>query len=97
MIYIELKDKQNGYDVVGEYIRRYWEYNISDTVIVSMATSYDGNKFELRKEVASPYNYNDIEFLYDWWEGEEYIKLFGIKSIQELDIEGGIYPGGDDK
>ena len=53
MIYIELKDKQNGYDVVGEYIRRYWEHNISDTVIVSMATSYDGNKFELRKEVAS--------------------------------------------
>lgn len=97
MIYIELKDKQNGYDVVGEYIRRYWEHNISDTVIVSMATSYDGNKFELRKEVASLYNYDDIEFLYDWWEGEKYIKLFGIKSIQELDIEGGIYPGGDDK
>ena len=97
MIYIELKDKQNGYDVISEYIRRYWEHNISDTVIVSLATSYDGDKFELRKEVASPYNYNDIEFLYDWWEGEKYIKLFGIKTIQELDIEGGIYPGGDDK
>lgn len=95
MIDIELKDKQNGYDVVGEYIRRYWEHNISDTVIVSLATSYDGKKYELRKEVASPYHYNDIEFLYDWWEGEKYIKLFGIKTIQELDIDGGIYMEGE--
>lgn len=97
MIYIELKDKQNGYDIVGEYIRRYWKHNVSDTVIVSMATSYDGKKFELRKEVASPYGYDDIEFLYDWWEGEKYIKLFGIKAIQELDIVGGLYRGGDDE
>lgn len=91
MIDIQLKYGQSGYDAVGEYIRRYWEHNIVDTVIVSIGTSYDGNTFELRKEVASPLNFDDIMFLYDWWEGEKFIKLFGIKTISELDISGGIY------
>lgn len=91
MIDIKLKDGQSGYDAVGEYIRRYWDHNIPDTVIVSMGISYDGNTFELRKEVASPVNFDDIEFLYDWWEGEKFIKLFGIKTVTELDIYGGIY------
>lgn len=91
MVEIKLKDRQSGYDAVGEYIRRYWEHNITDTVIVSLATSYDGKKFETRNEVASPYNFDDIEFLYDWWEGERFIKLFGIKTLTEINIDGGIY------
>lgn len=48
-------------------------------------------KFSTLNEVASPYNFDDIEYLYDWWEGEKFIKLFGIKSIAEIKIEGGIY------
>lgn len=91
MIDIKLKDGQSGYDAVGEYIRRYWNHNTTSTVIVSMGISYDGNTFELRKEIASPLNFDDIEFLYDWWEGEKFIKLFGIKLVRELDISGGIY------
>lgn len=91
MIDIELKNGQTGYDIVGEYIRRYWEHNIIDTVIVSMGTSYDGNTYNLCKEVASPYKGDDIEFLYDWWEGEKFIKLFGIKAVDEIDISGGLY------
>ena len=59
--------------------------------IVSLATSYDGVNFSTLNEVASPYNFDDIEYLYDWWEGEKFIKLFGIKSIAEIKIEGGIY------
>lgn len=91
MVDIKLKDGQTGYDAVGEYIRRYWNHNITDTVIVSIGTSYDGNTYDLRNEVASPMNFGDIEFLYDWWEGEKYIKLFGIKTVRELDISGGLY------
>lgn len=94
MIDIVLKDGQSGYDAVGEYIRRYWNHNITDTVIVSIGTSYDGDTYDLRKEVASPLNFDDIEFLYDWWEGEKFIKLFGIKTISELDVSGGIYDEG---
>lgn len=91
MVDIVLKDGQSGYDAVGEYIHRYWEHNITDDVVVSIGTSYDGNTYCLLKEVASPVGYNDIEFLHDWWEGEKYIKLFGIKTVGELDIAGGLY------
>lgn len=91
MIDIKLKDNQTGYDVVGEYIRRYWEHNIQDTVVVSIGISHDGDSYELHKEIATSYGFNDFEFLYDWWEGERFIKLFGIMSVSELDITGGIY------
>lgn len=91
MVDIMLKDRQSGYDAVGEYIHRYWEHNIVDDIVVSIGTSYDGNTYNLLREVASPVGYNDIEFLHDWWEGEKYIKLFGIKTVGELDIYGGIY------
>ena len=88
---IKLNDGQTGYDVIGEYIRRYWKHNIYDTVIVSIGTSYDGKTYELRNEIADLYGFDNIEFLNDWWEGEKYIKLFGIKLISELDVFGGIY------
>ena len=73
MIEIKLKDGQTGYDAIGEYIYRYWKHcGAIDTVVVSMATSYDGRIYEHRNEVAYPYySYGDnIEFLFDWWEGE---------------------------
>lgn len=92
MIDIILKDGQSGCDAIGEYIRRYWNHNITDGVIVSIGISYDGKTYSLHKEVAYPAGFtNDIEFLSDWWEGERFIKLFGIKTIAELDISGGIY------
>lgn len=91
---IELKAGQSGYDVVGEYIRRYWKYNIPDTTIVSIGISYNGNAYEMHNEIADPCGVNDIEFLYDWWEGERFIKIFGIQSVRELDISGGIYTKG---
>ena len=64
---------------------------IYDDVIVSIGLSYDDNTYEMCKEVASPMNFDDVEFLYDWWEGQKYIKLFGIKTIEEIDVSGGIY------
>lgn len=91
MVDIELKNGQTGYDVVEEYIRRYWTHNIDETVIVSLGVSYDGKNYELCKEVASPYNCDEVEFLYDWWEGEKFIRIIGIQSVENLDISGGIY------
>lgn len=91
MVEIKLKTGQSGYDVIGEYIHRFWDHHITDTVVVSMEISYDGNEYERSNEVASPCCFDDIEFLYDWWEGEKFIKLFGITLINDLDISGGIY------
>lgn len=88
---IELKQGQSGYDAIGDYIRRYWDHHCSETVIVSLGVSYDGKKYDFLKEVASPYNYDDVEFLYDWWEGQRFLKLLGIKSVGEVNVTGGVY------
>lgn len=64
MIDIKLKEGQTGYNIIEEYIRRYWRNNIIDDVIISLGISYDGNTYEMIKEVASK-NFKDIEFLND--------------------------------
>jgi len=92
MIELQLNEGVSGYDAVADYIQRYWEHNITDTVVVSLGISYDGSTYELVKEVASPIDFNDVEFLNDWWEGQKFIRLIGIRTVQELDVRGGIYP-----
>lgn len=91
MIKLTLLNDQNGYDIIAEYIHRYWENNITNDVVVSLATSYDDKKYILRNEIASPRNVEDIEYLYDWWEGEKFIILLGIRDINTLVINDGIY------
>lgn len=91
MIKLTLLNNQNGYDIIAEYIRRYWEHNITNDVVVSLATSYDDKKYIIRNEIASPYSIKDIEYLHDWWEGEKFIILLGIRDINALVINDGIY------
>lgn len=91
MIDIFVTDGKSGYDVIADYVRRYWEYNTYTNIIVSMATSYDNKKYYYHNEVVSPYNYDGIEWLNDWWEGEIYIKLYGIADINDFEIHGGLY------
>lgn len=95
VITIELKAGQTGYDAVGEYISRYWEHNAYESVIVSIAVSYDGRDYDLYNEIAWPdtdnENGRDIVFLHDWWEGEKFIKIFAIEAVSNLTICGGVY------
>lgn len=89
---IELKDGQTGYDVVGEYILRYWKHNVYESVVVSMAVSYNGRAYDLYNAIAIPSDgCDDVEFIYDWWEGEKFIKVLGIEPVSDLRIHGGIY------
>lgn len=91
MVDIVLQSGESGYEAVGKYIGKYWKHNITSTVVVSIGVSYDGLTYELIKGVACPLGFDGVEYLYDWWEGQKYIKLFGIKTVDELDISGGIY------
>ena len=89
---IELKDRQTGYDAVEEYILRYWEHNAYESVIVTIAVSYNGRDYDLHNEVVCPSESGcDIEFLHDWWEGEKFIKIYAIEAVSNLRIRGGIY------
>ena len=94
MVDIKLQKGQSGYDVVDEYIRRYWKHNRREDVVVSLGISYGGRAYEFCNEVASPYNFDDIEYFSDWWEGQGFIKIYGIKAISEFDISGGLYEEG---
>lgn len=90
MVSITLKDGQNGYDEVGRYIERFWDHHITDTVICRIGTSYDGNSYEIRNEAVCP-TMDGMEFLYDWWEGERFITIYGIISLNDVDVNGGLY------
>ena len=89
---IKLQEGQNGYDVIGEYVQRYWKRHGISEVIISLGTSYDGQNYVMLKEIVFPECGDDILFNNDWWEGEKYLKIYGIVSIDDIDITGGIYP-----
>ena len=86
---IVLNDGQSGYDVVGDYVRDHWRKTYYSTAIVMMATSYDGKEYHQSHDVVSPFSdHNDIdsmEFLHDWWEGQKYIKIFGVINIDDIE------------
>lgn len=92
-MYIDIKlDKsQNGYDEVSMYIERFFKNNVYDDVVIRLGTSYDGKEYDVRNEVASPYM-GTVEFLYDWWEGEQFIRIYGIRTVCDIEFNGeGIY------
>ena len=84
---VVLDDKQTGYDIVSEYIKKYWEHHCTENVIVSIEISRDGKNYERLNEVASPYDMYDVEYLNDWWEGEKYIRVTGIQGISDIKIK----------
>lgn len=84
---VVLDDKQTGYGVVSEYVKKYWEYHCTEDVIVSIEISSDGENYECLNEIASPYNMYDVEYLNDWWEGEKYIRVTGIQGISDIKIK----------
>lgn len=82
---INLQNNETGYEAVGKYIRNFWKrYNYYDTVIVSLSFL---NQCETRNEIASCYGFDDIEFLYDWWEGQTYFILNGIQYLKDIQIK----------
>lgn len=96
IVTIELKDGQDGYEAVEEYVDRYCQLNGYQDVIVSIATSYDGKEYNLFNEIVFPdNNCVSFTFLNDWWEGEKFIKILGIKGVNELTIVGGLYEEDD--
>ncbi len=88
---IKLEERQSGYEAIAKYIKRYWEHNGQDTIIVSMKISFNDKDYETVRAVAYPMSVDDVEFLHDWWEGQTFIKLLGIRSINLINISDGIY------
>lgn len=87
-----LTDGQTGYEVIGDYIQRYWENVCYTTVLVTIFSSCDGRGYDRKSIIASPeFPAMALEYDYDWWEGEKYIILSGIVDIHDIVVEGGIF------
>lgn len=80
-----LKNGETAYDIVGSKIKEYWEDNIHTTVVFRVGLSYNGIHYFEYTTVAYPMGH-DVEYLYDWWEGEPYVKLLGIKALDLVEI-----------
>lgn len=79
----------NGYKLVERYILKYWDaHPMVDDVIVVIRKSYDGVEWELTNEVATPKDMfkKNVEFLWDWWEGEPYVEVLGIIGVNEVEV-----------
>lgn len=94
MISIILKNNETGYGEIDKYVERYWDVYGSGDVIVGIETSYDGVEWRYNNEIATVYLPSvrgEVEWLNDWWEGEKYIRLHGIQSVETINVYDGLY------
>ena len=90
MVKIVLEENQNGYDEVFKYIKRFLDKRHTDGMVVfTISLSYDDNKYLKHTELVEV-DYEKVIYENDWWEGEKYIKLFGIELLRDLEIKGGM-------
>ena len=83
-----LESGQNGYDEVGKHILDFWRGYSFCTTIVRIRKSYDGTNWDTSNEIVYPVEWNsDMEWLNDWWEGQQFIRILGIKAVDDLVIE----------
>lgn len=91
--FFDLCPGQDAYCIIANYVEKYWEHNAYEDVVVRLAISCDGKEWKYSNEIVLlDCNKKDwVVFENDWWEGQKYIKLLGIKGVSELNIAGGIY------
>ena len=75
----------NGYETVSNCIKKFWLSKYTCDVVCLIGTSFDGVNYCKTVEVAFPdENMTDVVFLNDWYEGEPYVKMFGIKCVDDI-------------
>lgn len=87
----KLQSNEIAYDVIGEYVERYAEQTGEDIILVSLGISIDGISYDYETELISADQNGVFYWDSDWWEGQEYIQLLGIKGINKVEVTGGIY------
>lgn len=88
---IELWKDETAYDAISYYVKKYLEKHPTQIVVVSVGVSYTGCNFEDSNEIVYTHGNGDIEFLFDWWLEEPYLRIYGIAPLSEMKVSGGIY------
>lgn len=90
---ITIEEGRTAYEAVAKYIRRFWnnEQSYCDA-IVCLSISYDNIEWRTFNELALfDVDNFDVIFENDWWEGERFIRLYGIVSVDDINVSGGLY------
>lgn len=89
---LDIRDSgQSGYDAVAILIWNYFKHNPMDDLVIRIGISYNGYDYDIENELVLIEN-GSFEFLNDWWEGQMFIRVYGIRYVPTLDISGGLYP-----
>lgn len=91
---VTIEEGKTAYEAVAKYIYRFFDNDAAfDDVIVRIGTSYNNIEWTTFNTLALfDMNEFDFEFEDDWWEGERFIRLYGIISIDDVEVSGGLYP-----
>ena len=103
MIEIKLDTGQDAYEIVGEYVDRFFEHEklMDDCIIrISLHNEFENKWYSPQNEIREiDFINSDSGWVYlnDWWEGESAIRIYGIKFIRNTEIlDGeGIYENTD--
>ena len=73
---------KDAYEYVGNEVRQFWrEKGIIDCVVL---LTTDGYPHKVLAFCESDSNPNDVTFLYDFWEGEDDVRVQHIKPLWEI-------------
>lgn len=81
-------NKPNSYDIIADKVREFWKKNGSDDVIAFFYQKYDHEKYwEWHEELCmsqSDSDYETVEFLNDFCEGQTDVKDVTIVSLSDV-------------
>lgn len=97
---IHVKPGETGYEAVSRYIKAFWKNELAgdeDDVVVSMALSYDYKTWHKCNDYVRTFDLPGVEGFHawenDWWEGEEFIRLYGIATLDSV-VDKAVITGG---
>lgn len=80
-----MNEPLNNYQIVAMKIKQYCDATYYGDCIVSFEQSYDNIYYEKCIEYVTV-NFDYIEYLNDWWEGQEYIRNIVVKHLDEITL-----------
>ena len=75
---------KDGYEIVADKVREYWNNVYMMPITVAVALESDGSADEVVASPVSSENFEEVEFDYDFWEGEENVKVTKIAPLWDL-------------
>lgn len=87
MIEARASRENDGYDIVTEFVLKYWEQAkvYGSTVLVKIAYSFDSTNWDESNEIAY-YSDGAVLFHSDWYENQKYIRIYGLIDLEHLEV-----------